>query len=54
VPLAALEPFRVAQATHEPPLLPYLRDPDGCNYDVPLYVEIKGAFSAADVLQRTR
>lgn len=38
---AALEPFKVKQYDHEPALLPYLDDPEGYNFAVPLHLEIK-------------
>ncbi|KAL1410446.1 hypothetical protein Q8F55_004457 [Vanrija albida] len=44
---AALEPFKVKQYEHDPALLPYLDDPEGYNYAVPLHLEIKTAESEA-------
>jgi fumarylacetoacetase len=41
VPLEALEPFRVATPTQEPPVLPYLRFEGLKNYDLNLEVAIK-------------
>ena len=38
----ALQPFKVPGYPHDPPLLPYLDDPKGFNYDVQLTVEIQG------------
>ena len=46
VPCAALEPFRAPQYTHDPPLLAYLDDPAGYNYDVLLHVSLRPAGSA--------
>lgn len=37
----ALEPFRASQYDHDPELLPYLQDPEGFNYSVPLDIDIK-------------
>lgn len=37
----ALEPFRAPQYDHDPELLPYLQDPEGYNYAVPLNIDIK-------------
>ncbi|TXT10887.1 hypothetical protein VHUM_01638 [Vanrija humicola] len=42
---AALEPFKVKQYEHEPALLPYLDDPEGYNYAIPLQLDIKTAES---------
>jgi fumarylacetoacetase len=42
----ALTPFQVPQYEHEPALLPYLDDPNGSNYAVPLNIAIKTAESS--------
>jgi fumarylacetoacetase len=42
VPLAALEPFRVAGPTQDPEPLPYLRSPGDWSFDVALEVSIQG------------
>ncbi|CDR88136.1 related to fumarylacetoacetate hydrolase [Sporisorium scitamineum] len=41
IPVHALEPFTCPGYTHDPPLLPYLRDADNTNFDVPLTVAIR-------------
>ncbi|CBQ70829.1 related to fumarylacetoacetate hydrolase [Sporisorium reilianum SRZ2] len=48
VPIHALEPFTCTGYTHDPPLLPYLRDADTTNFDVPLTVAIRPAESTCE------
>ncbi|WOO78091.1 Fumarylacetoacetase [Vanrija pseudolonga] len=43
----ALEPFKTKQYDHDPKLLPYLDDPEGFGFDVPLTIEIKTPESGA-------
>lgn len=42
----ALEPFKTKQYDHDPKLLPYLEDPEGFGFDVPLTIEIKSESSS--------
>jgi fumarylacetoacetase len=54
VPMAALQPFRVAGPKQDPPPLPYLSDDQDCAYDISLEVKLQTAAMAdAQTISRT-
>ena len=54
VPLAALQPFRVAGPKQDPPPLPYLSTGETCAYDISLEVKLQtAALAEAHIISRT-
>jgi fumarylacetoacetase len=54
VPMAALQPFRVAGPKQDPPPLPYLSGGEDCAYDIALEVKLQtAAMAEAQTISRT-
>ncbi|KAJ1019396.1 hypothetical protein NDA16_004513 [Ustilago loliicola] len=51
VPIHALEQFTCPGYDHDPPLLPYLEDPNNTNFDVALTVSIRPAETSNDAAE---